>query len=54
MEAPCIAMLNKQKCHFSSLTKLENRRETGEQEGKTSPVLGGWCQWEWGGGGEKV
>jgi hypothetical protein len=25
-----------------------------EQEGRTSPVWGGWYQWKWGGGGERV
>jgi hypothetical protein len=25
-ETPCIAILNKQKCHFFSFTKLKNRR----------------------------
>jgi hypothetical protein len=42
-----IAILNKQKCHFSSFTKSENRR--AEQV-----LPAAWCQWKRGGGRERV
>jgi hypothetical protein len=35
-ETPCVAILNKQKCHFFSFTKLEKRRE-----GQVLPGEGG-------------
>jgi hypothetical protein len=42
-ESPCIAILNKRKCHFFFFYKI------GEQEGETGPVEGICNQWDVGG-----
>jgi hypothetical protein len=39
-ETPCVAILNKQKCHFFSFTKSENRRVEEVLAGGLVPVRG--------------
>jgi hypothetical protein len=48
-ETPCIAILNKQKCHFFPFFY-----KIREQEGRTGPDSRDWYQWERGGDGERV
>jgi hypothetical protein len=51
---PCVANLNKQKCHFSSSFLMQNWRTGGQNKFCLAGVGGGWYQWEWGGGGKMM
>jgi hypothetical protein len=55
METPCIAILNKQKCHFFSFTKLENRRAERVLSRGLAPLRGDrmWRKGAGGSGGSK-
>jgi hypothetical protein len=42
-ETPCVSILNKQKCHFFSFTKSENRKMEKVLSGGIIPVGVGGC-----------